>query len=107
MARVPWGKVKELAMNLAGQLWDEEEKEMRRIIEQAKSDEDKQIVVSYAVTIDCSLKTPTIKAKISFSEKFSETASGSVDDPDQLILGEKPPTVDEAAEELEKKKKGD
>jgi len=87
MAKIPWNKVKELALELSGNLWDDQEKEIRRIVEAAPADE-KQIVVSFAHTIDCNGDSPTIKTKVSFSEKFSETATGSVDDPAQMTLEE-------------------
>lgn len=90
MPKIPWNKIKELAIQLSGQTWDDEEKELRRIIDEAKQAEDKIISVSFAHTIDCSGDFPTVKTKISFSQKFSAEASGSVDDPAQLTLGEKP-----------------
>lgn len=87
--RIPWQKVKELALSLSGQLWNSEEKEIRRIVE-ALPEEERVIAVSFNHTIDCSGDTPTVKTKISFSERFTDTASGSVDDPAQMTLGEKP-----------------
>lgn len=89
MAHIPWQKIKELALSLSGQLWNSEEKEIRRIVE-ALPEEERVIAVSFNHTIDCSGDTPTVKTKISFSEKFSDTATGSVDDPAQMTLGEKP-----------------
>ena len=80
-----WNKIKELALELSGVLWDSEEKEIRRIIDAAPVEE-KQIVVSFAHTIDCDGLMPTIKCKISFSEKFSATETASVEDPAQLPL---------------------
>ncbi len=86
-APIPWIKIKELAIELSGNLCDEE-KEIRRIIDAAPANE-KQITVTFQHTIDCDGDLPTIKAKISFSEKFSATETASVEDPAQLTLGEK------------------
>lgn len=88
MPKIPWQKVKELAIDLTGQLWNEEEKEIRRIIDAAPADE-KVITVSFSHVIDCNGETPSIKTKIGFSEKFSATKTASVDDPAQMKLGEK------------------
>jgi len=93
--KIPWQKIKELILQLSGQVWDDEEKQMRRIIDETKDAADKVIAVSFAHTIDCSGDVPTVKTKISFSQKFSAEASGSVDDPAQMVLGEKPVTADD------------
>ena len=93
--KIPWQKIKELILQLSGQVWDDEEKEMRRIIDGIKDTADKVITVSFSHTIDCSQDAPTVKTKISFSEKFQAEASGSVDDPAQMVLGEKPVTADD------------
>ena len=85
---IPWLKVKELAAELSSALWVSEEKEMRRIIEAAPKEE-KEIVVTFSHTIDCNTDLPTVKSKIAFSERFTATGSGSVEDPAQLTLGEK------------------
>lgn len=95
--KIPWNKIKELAINLSGQLWDSEEKEVRRIVE-ALPTEERVIAISFNHTIDCSGDTPTVKTKISFSERFTGTASGSVDDPAQMTLGEVPEKDEEPAE---------
>lgn len=88
-ARIPWQKIKELVLTQIGQVWDDEEKEMRRIIDAAKG-EDKALGISFAVTVDCTGEPITAETKISFSEKFSTKVTGSIDDPDQMTLGEKP-----------------
>lgn len=85
--KVPWRKIKELAFDLSGQLWNEDEKDIRRIVDTAPEGEE-IITVSFSHVIDCTGDTPTIKTKISFSEKFSGTKTGSVDDPAQMTLGE-------------------
>lgn len=87
--KVPWQKIKELTIQLAGQVWDDEEKEMRRIIDDTKDSADKTLAVTFNCTVDCSQDIPTAKVKIGFSQKFSAEASGSVDDPAQMNLGEK------------------
>jgi hypothetical protein len=86
--KIPWQKIKELVLAQAGQVWDDEEKEMRRIVDAAK-EEDKILGVSFAVTIDCSTDPITAETKISFSEKFSTKVSGSIDEA-QMNLGEQP-----------------
>lgn len=85
---IPWQKIKEIAAELSDDLWKSEEKEMRRIIEAAPAEE-KQINVSFSHTIDCNGDLPTIKTKISFSERFTKSKSEQVEDPAQLTLGEK------------------
>jgi hypothetical protein len=87
--KVPWQKIKELAAQLAEDLWKSEESKMRRIIESAAAGE-KEINVSFTHTIGCNEDLPTIRTKIAFSERFSATSSAQVEDPAQLTLGEKP-----------------
>lgn len=99
MAKVPWQKIKELVLAQVGQVWDDEEKEMRRIIDDA-AEEDKILGVSLAVTLDCSNDPITAETKISFSEKFSTKISGSIDDEAQMNLGEK---ADEKKTDQDKK----
>jgi len=93
---IPYGKIKSLLVELTGQLWDDEWQEVKRIVEAAPQDE-RIIQVAFNHTIDCTGELPCIKTKISFSEKFTATATASVDDPDQadLPLGDPPRTVDE------------
>src|SRR5437762_7745618 len=98
MAKIPWQKIKELVLAQAGQVWDDEEKEIRRIIDAAK-EEDKILGVSFAVTLDCSNDPITSETKISFSEKFSTKISGSIDDAAQMIL------VEQSEEEPTKEKR--
>lgn len=83
--QIPYQQIKDLIIDLTGDLWDMEEKEIKRIVDAAPLEE-RQIVVAFQSTVDCSGKTPTVKTKISFSEKFTAAASGSVDDPDQEKL---------------------
>jgi len=83
--QIPYQQIKDLILDLSSDLWDAEEKEISRIIGAAPADE-KQIVVAFQHTVDCNEKTPTVKTKISFAEKFTATASGSVDDPEQEKL---------------------
>lgn len=87
--KIPWQKIKELALQQVGQLWDDEEKEMRRIVD-AATDDEKVLAVSFSLAIDCTTDPITAETKISFSQKFSSKVSGSIDDPAQMSLREKP-----------------
>ncbi len=87
MPKIPWNKVREKVAELSESLWLDEEDEIRRIVDTAPKEE-KIISVAFTHTVDCSGDMPTIKSKISFSEKFSLTVTGSVDDPAQMTLGE-------------------
>lgn len=97
--KIPWNKVKALMLDLSGQLWNEEEKKMREIIDELEKEEseDRVLSVSFSHTIDFAPDLPSIKTKISFSKKFRATKTGSVDDPDQMELGDQAETKDKNA----------
>ena len=58
MAKIPWQKIKELVLAQAGQVWDDEEKEMRRIIDAAKEEDNARFVRFPVIEEDLAVLVP-------------------------------------------------
>lgn len=48
--------------------------------------DDASVTISFGVEVNASGKVPIVKAKISYSQKFADSAEAMVDDPDQAKL---------------------